>query len=144
MDISNLNIFDSYEEYLVYDALERNSKNAGAKFESKHMLKGVSYVPDLYAPNGIPSLNIKGETLIEVKSTLSYSSMQNIRATYSRVKDNFNFVVVYFHLRLSSVPKVIDDAGRIYFLSYQELKGKRKDKEGAKGAYYLKTSQKVD
>lgn len=144
MDISNLNIFDSYEEYLVYDALERNSKNADAKFESKHMLKGVSYVPDLYAPNGIPSLNIKGETLIQVKSTLSYSSMQNIRAAYSRVKDNFNFVVVYFHLRLSSVPKDIDDAGRIYFLSYQELKGKRKDKEGAKGAYYLKTSQKVD
>lgn len=38
MDISNLNIFDSYEEFLVYDALERNSKNAGAKFESKHMV----------------------------------------------------------------------------------------------------------
>lgn len=144
MNISNLNIFDSYEEYLVYDALERNPKNADAKFESKHMLKDVSYVPDLYAPNGIPSLNIEGETLIEVKSTLSYSSMQNIRAAYSRVKDNFNFVVVYFQLRLSSVPKDIDDAGRIYFLSYQELKGKRKDKEGAKGAYYLKTSQKVD
>lgn len=144
MDISNLNIFDSYEEYLVYDALERNSKNADAKFESKHMLKGVSYVPDLYAPNGIPSLNIEGETLIEVKSTLSYSSMQNIRAAYSRVKDNFNFVVVYFQLRLSSVPKDIDDAGRIYFLSYDKLKGKRKDNEGAKDAYYLKASQKQD
>ena len=144
MNISNLTIFDSYEEYLVYGALERNPKNADAKFESKHMLKDVSYVPDLYAPNGIPSLNIEGETLIEVKSTLSYSSMQNIRAAYSRVKDKFNFVVIYFQLRLSSVPKDIDDTGRIYFLSYEKLKGKRKDKEGAKGAYYLKTSQKVD
>lgn len=143
MDISDLNIFDSYEVYLVYDALESDSKNAHAKFESKHILKDVSYVPDLYAPNGIPSLDIAGETLIEVKNMLSYSSMQSIKAAYQQIKNKYNFVVVYFRSRLSSVLQD-DDTGNIKFLSFQELKGKKKDKQGAKDAYYLKASQKQD
>lgn len=143
MDISDLNIFDSYEEYLVYDALEGNSKNAYAKFESKHILKDVSYRPDLYAPQGIPSLDIAGKTLIEVKNMLSYSSMQSIKAAYQQIKNDYNFVVVYFRSRLSSV-HLDDNTGNIKFLSFQELKGKKKDKQGAKDAYYLKVSQKQD
>lgn len=140
---SDLNIFDSYEEYLVYDALVNNTKNADAKFESKYVLESISYRPDLYAPQGIPSLGISGKTLIEVKNVLSYSSMQSIKAAYSQIKREYNFVVVYFHSRLTPARQE-DYVSDVMFLSFQSIKGKKKDKQGEKESYYLKASKKQD
>lgn len=76
-------LFDGYEEYLVYETLKSSKKNAGIEILSRHRLDGISYIPDLYAADGIPSLGIVGPTVIEVKKMLSYASMKNIVSAIS-------------------------------------------------------------
>lgn len=137
-------VFDGYEEYLVYETLKSSKKNADIDILSKHRLDGISYVPDLYAPKGIPSLGIKEPTVIEVKKMLSYASMQNIVSAYRHVEGKFKFVVVYFQSRMFDISYENQTDG-IRYLSFQDLKGNKKnDTQGAKEAYYLKASRKQD
>ena len=137
-------LFDGYEEYLVYETLKSSKKNAGIEFLSRHRLDGISYVPDLYAADGIPSLGIVGPTVIEVKKMLSYASMKNIVSAYRHIEGKFKLVVVYFQSRMFDISYENQTDG-IRFLSFQDLKGNKKnDTQGAKEAYYLKASQKQD
>ena len=63
----------SYDEFCVYEALSKNPKNAKVPFKGLVMVDGFAWPPDIYAPEGIPSLGITGETVIEVKKNLSYA-----------------------------------------------------------------------
>lgn len=147
MKNSDVQFNESYEVHLVYKILSKNKENKSVAIERQPKMADFFNRPDLYAPNGIPSLKIEGKTLIEVKNTLSYASLQNIRVAFNLHKDTYNFVVVYFKSRLSPVPKDINDTEHICkFLSYEEIiKGKKVEKgQAAKDFYYLGLSKTKD
>lgn len=143
IELSDADFFSKYEDYLVSEVLKKCKENAKVKFNSLG-LDNLPYVPDLYAPDGIPSLHMEGPTIIEVKVNLSFSSLKSIGYRFGLYKEKYNVLVVYFGSNLTAIPKDIEGDGHVCkYISYQELKGQKKDAE-AKDKYYLKLSQKKD
>lgn len=143
MKISDTDFFTKYENYLVYEVLKKCKENAKAEFRSR-LSDNLPYIPDVFAPDGIPSLNIDGPTLIEVKVRLSYSSIKSIDYFLGQCMDKYNVLVVYFNASLTSIPKEITKDGHVLkYISYQKLKGQKKDAE-AKDKYYLNLAKKKD
>lgn len=143
IELSDADFFSKYEDYLVSEVLKKCKENAKVKFSSL-LFDKLPYEPDLYAPDGIPSLHMKGPTMIEVKVNLSFSSLKSIGYRFGLYKEKYNVLVVYFGSNLTAIPKDIEGDGHVCkYISYQELKGQKKDAE-AKDKYYLKLSQKKD
>lgn len=108
------------------------------------LLDGLSFQPDIYAPNGLPSLNLEGKTLVDVKRQLSFASLKSIKYLFEKCKNEYNLLVVYFRLNLTSVPDIIEFKGHVCkFIAYEDLKGKKKTAE-AREKYYLNRGQKKD
>ena len=108
------------------------------------LLDGLSFQPDIYAPNGLPSLNLEGKTLVDVKRQLSFASLKSIKYLFEKCKNEYNLLVVYFRLNLTSVPDIIEYKGHVCkFIAYEDLKGKKKTAE-AREKYYLNRGQKKD
>ena len=61
---------------------------------------------DLYAPDGIPALNLSGKTLVEVKGNLSYSTTKQIDAYYETNGMEYNVLVVYFKNTVTIYPTI--------------------------------------
>lgn len=57
IELSDADFFSKYENYLVSEVLKKCKENAKVKFSSLE-LDNLPYVPDLYAPDGIPSLHM--------------------------------------------------------------------------------------
>lgn len=133
----------SYEEYCVFDLL--NSKGItihGHTFRDNEMPDF-----DLYAPEGIPALNLSGKTLVEVKGNLSYSTTKQIDAYYETNGMEYNVLVVYFKSTVTIYPTIeINNQGKaILFVSYKDLKAKFKKKtDKKKDAYYADRAKKGD
>lgn len=133
----------SYEEYCVFDLL--NSKGItihGHTFRDNEMPDF-----DLYAPDGIPALNLNGKTLVEVKGNLSYSTTKQIDAYYETNGMEYNVLVVYFKSTVTIYPTIeINNQGKaILFVSYKDLKAKFKKKtDKKKDAYYADRAKKGD
>lgn len=133
----------SYEEYCVFDLL--NSKGItihGHTFRDNEMPDF-----DLYAPDGIPALNLSGKTLVEVKGNLSYSTTKQIDAYYETNGMEYNVLVVYFKSTVTIYPTIeINNQGKaILFVSYKDLKAKFKKKtDKKKDAYYADRAKKGD
>lgn len=143
IELSDADFFSKYEDYLVWDALNKCKENVKVEFRSR-LSDDLPYVPDIFAPDGIPSLNIEGPTLIEVKVRLSYSSLKSIDYFLGECMDSYNVLVVYFNASLTSIPKDITREGHIFkYVSYQVLKGTRKNSE-TKDKYYLNLAKKKD
>lgn len=143
IEIFDADFFSKYEDYLVYEVLKKCKENAKVEFRSR-LSDDLPYVPDIFAPDGIPSLNIEGPTLIEVKVRLSYSSIKSTDYFLGQCMNEYNVLVVYFSSSLNSTPKEITKEGHVFkYVSYQVLKGTRKNPE-AKVKYYLNLAKKKD
>ena len=121
-DLSKL----SYEEFCVYEALTKKSKNTEDHFKIDEIVPGFTWPPDIYAPEGIPSLGITGKTVIEVKKNLSYAILNRFQNYIEAHIGNYNIVVVYFSTTLSSVPKPSKRNGKqVMYVSFKDLQGRR-------------------
>lgn len=117
----------SYESFCVYELLVKDSKNANVEFRSMDDVDGFVIPPDLYAPNGIPSLDIEGKTVVEIKRSLSYSALNDLKSFCDEHTNTYNVVVVYITSSLSSIPKrEIQNDHSVLFVSLSELKGNKK------------------
>ena len=133
-----------YESYLVQEVLKKCKENDNVELSCMPLLDGLSFQPDIYAPNGLPSLNLEGKTLVDVKRQLSFASLKSIKYLFEKCKNEYNLLVVYFRLNLTSVPDIIEYKGHVCkFIAYEDLKGKKKTAE-AREKYYLNRGQKKD
>lgn len=133
----------SYEAFCVYELLYNDPKNVNAKFLGSEIVNGFAYPPDVYAPNGIPSMDIKGETVIEIKKNLSFSALNDLGSYIETHSQNYNILIVYFHSTLSSEPEQVEVNGHIVkYIQYSKLKGNKKTKEQDK--FYSDRIKKTD
>ena len=133
-----------YESHLVQEVLKKCKEKDYVELSCMPLLDGLSFRPDIYAPNGLPSLMLEGKTLVEVKRQLSFASLKSIEYLFEKCKNEYNLLVVYFRLNLTSVPDIIEYKGHVFkFVAYEELKGKKKTAE-AREKYYLNRGQKKD
>ena len=127
----------SYEEYCVYELIKEKEKGInlyGPDFSTKY-----SFVFDLYAPNGIPSLGLKGKTIIEVKRYLSFATIAETTSYYEENGSTYNILVVFFKSSVSNCPPTkINDQGKSFvYMSYNQLKEiYKKRTEKGKNDYY--------
>lgn len=119
-----------FEEDLVYYLLSNNAKNSSTKFERGYEIPSSTQRPrvaELYTEEGIPSLDIKGQTIIEVKHNLSFSSLSVLTNFVETRLANYNLVVVYFNSTLSEVPDIkASKNNTIKFIHISELFPKRR------------------
>ena len=135
----------TYEEFCVYEALSKNSKNTKVPFKSDVMVDGFAWPPDIYAPEGIPSLEIAGETVIEVKNNLSYAILNRFQNYIETHIGNYNIVVVYFNKTLSSVPEPFERNGKkVMYVSFTELLGGRNITTKSEEKFYSEKVKKTD
>lgn len=133
-----------YESYLVQEVLKKYKEKDDVELSCMPLLDGLSFQPDFYAPEGLPSLNLEGKTLVEVKQQLTFASLKSIKYLFEKCKNEYNLLVVYFRLNLTSVPDSIEYKGHVCkFIAYEDLKGKKKTAE-AREKYYLNRGQKKD
>lgn len=119
----------SYESFCVYEVLSKDPKNANASFKGMESVDGFAYPPDIYAPEGIPSMEIVGKTVIEVKKNLSFSAFNEFKPYIDTHIGQYNIVVVYFRSTLSSEPEQSSVGGKtLKYISFNELKGKKSTK----------------
>ena len=135
----------SYDEFCVYEALSKNPKNSKVPFMGEEMVDGFACPPDLYAPEGIPSLGITDETVIEVKKNLSYAILNRFHYYIETHIRNYNIVVVYFSTTLSSVPKPsVRNGKKVMYVSYNELLGGRKVSTNREEKFYSEKVKETD
>lgn len=126
--VDSLDMF-SYESFCVYEVLSKDPKNAKASFKGMESVDGFAYPPDIYAPEGIPSMEIVGKTVIEVKKNLSFSAFNEFKPYIDTHIGQYNIVVVYFRSTLSSEPEQSSVGGKtLKYISFNELKGKKSTK----------------
>ena len=136
--------FYSYEEYCVSEVLKDLTKDGDVK--NDYMPSGFLLPPDLYVPNGVPALGMTGETVVEVKKHLSYSSVKNMASYYETHGEFYNVLVVYFESGVTKL-KVKDDSQKnpLRYISYKDLKSLRKNKKAVKNSkQYYKDKAKRD
>lgn len=132
--------FYTYEAYKVAELLIGiDNINISAKFHEDR----CPFQTDLYTPDGIPSLMLKGPTAIEVKKTLSYATVQEMRTLYEKYGDSYNIVVVYFESTITNLPdKSLDLDKTLIYISFDSLNKKKKTIKKAEG--YLAKKAKKD
>ena len=127
----------SYEEFCVAELLKEQNK--GIDIESPFFVKGFALPPDLYSKDGIPSMELKGETVIEVKKNLSYAIVKETEVLYNTHGAYYNVVVVFFESSLPSTPLSENKLGkRLIYISFDELKGKKRLQKKEKAFYAAK------
>lgn len=135
----------SYEEFCVYKALSKNPKNAKVSFKAKAMDDGFAWLPDISAPEGIPSLGIADKTVIDVKNNLSYAILNKFQNYIETHIGHYNIVVVYFSTTLSSVPEPSEKNGKkVMYVSFAELQGNRKITMKPEEKFYSEKVKKTD
>lgn len=119
----------SYDEYRVCELLKSDVKNKGVSISSEWSVPGFAYPPDLYAPDGIPSLELTGKTVIEVKKHLSYATVKEVEALFATQGEHYNVLVVFFNRSVASEPQTINNGKHILrYVQYRLLKGSKKEK----------------
>ena len=114
MDRHSIGEIYTYDEFRVYELLKNDVKNKAVTIVPECGDFGSSYRPDLYAPDGIPSLGLKSKTVIEIKRNLSYASIRNM---------------VYFEKSVTEAPRDFKKGrNKLSFVWYEDLKGKKKEK----------------
>lgn len=102
--------FYTYETFCVAKLLLKDNVNVRGMAD----VEGLAFTPDLYALDGIPSLGLEGPTVIEVKKTLSYSTVNEMETLYETYGANFNIVVVYWDSTISNIPKENNSKGKLF------------------------------
>lgn len=132
LNIDKVSFFD-FETYKVYNTLKK--LNGSIELYGMKDIDGFDYPVDIYAPNGIPTLNVNGETIIEVKHTLTYSSLKNTEFIFQTHK--YNLLVVYFKKTISVTDDKCKDGRFLKFIDYKSLHNRSK-KESAESFYFDK------
>lgn len=142
--IENFEMF-SYEAFCVYELLAKDPKNATAVFHGTESLQGFALPPDLYAPNGVPSLDIKGETVFEIKKNLSYSTLNDLQSYIDAHVALYNIVVVYYRSSLSRTPdNTVIDGKTVVYISIKDLKGSKRRMPKQSDEFYSDKVKKID
>lgn len=141
-DIIDFEIFD-YESFCVYEALNKDKRNKNIKLKRYADIPGMLLSPDLYAPDGIPSLGLTGETLIEIKKYISFATSNELEAYFDSLGSHYNILVVYF--KDSEIIPSFEKDGYKKFLckSISEFKGQKKIVNDPE-RYYSDKAKKTD
>lgn len=133
----------TYEQYLVAEILRRSNK--GYEISSRWEVDGFVYPPDLYAPDGIPSLGLDGKTIIEVKSSLSFAMLKEVDVLYKTYGGHYNILVVFWSKTVSKIPKDKSELGKsLKFLSFSDLrKGRSSSVKSEKSFYAAKNKRRT-
>lgn len=116
--------FFTYEAFCVAELL---AERDNITIKGMADVKGFAYPPDLYAPDGIPSLELDGPTVIDVKKTLSYSTVNGMTDMYEKHGANYNIVVVYYESTVSNIPKEAQTQGKkLLYISFESLNNTRR------------------
>ena len=116
--------FYTYEAFCVAELLTAKDN---ISIKGMADVKGFVYPPDLFAPDGIPSLELTGPTVIETKKTLSYATVKEMDAMYETHGANYNIVVVFFDSTITNVPKENRDLGKsLVYISFDSLNNTRR------------------
>lgn len=135
----------SYEEFCVYEALSKNPKNTKVSFKGDVEVDGFAWPPDIYAPEGIPSLGITGKTVIEVKKNLSYAILNNFNDYIETHIRNYNIVIVYFSTTLSSVPEASErDGKKVMYVPFINLRNAKKKTTKPEDRLFSERNKKTD
>lgn len=119
----------SYNEYRVCELLKSDAKNKGVTISSVWDVPGFAYPPDLYAPAGIPSLELRGKTVVEVKKYLSFATVKEIEALFAAHGEQYNVLVVFFNKSVATEPKEVKNGKHVLrYVQYKELKGRKSEK----------------
>ncbi len=132
----------TYEEYCVFELIK--GKDKGISLSGHKMGQERPFPYDLYAPDGIPSLAIRGKTAIYVKQYLSYATINETDSYFKSYGDKYNLLVVYFKSSVSNLPisKPNEYGKLICYLSYKELKDKyKKRSDTGKSDYYAQRTK---
>lgn len=120
--MSNQRYFNELDlQRLILNALKE--QNVGINFYEDAIISNMPIRPDIYAPDGIPSLGIMGATIIEIKRFLSYSNIDGINAYYDAYGKIFNILVVYYETNLTAFDNVEIPQGykQLIFKPYSDL-----------------------
>lgn len=133
--------FYSYETFCVAELLQQKDR---ISFKGMPEIEGFSYSPDLYSETGIPSLKLKSPTIIEIKKTLSYATVQEMQALFERYGSKYNIVVVYFDSTITNIPK--DDehnsqGKRLLYISFENLNNTKRSVKKQK-AFFAKKAER--
>ena len=134
----------SYEEYQVKTVLEKLVSDEENLCHEE--VEGFLLPPDFYVRNGIPQLKLDGKTVVEVKKTLSISSLKAIESLFDTQSQNgYNLLVVYFNLSLSNKPDGKTSNGKKLLLySFDELKRIAKVRIKSEEDYYIDKGKNLD
>ena len=82
-----------FSEHQFYNFLSHYcDKNEQVILEPRNMeftSDSIRYYPDIYLPSGCKALNLKSKTLIEVKSRLTFDTIQWLRVFSDTFRDTF-------------------------------------------------------
>ena len=128
----------SYEEYKVYELFRNKYKES--EIHSQFLPEGVKYPVDLFLPNGMPSLNLDGATIIEIKRYLSYATVKEMNALYLEYGDKYNILIIFFNKSVTHIPDEDETRGKVLkFVSFAELSGNKTRSRRPKNFYDEKT-----
>lgn len=116
--------FFTYEAFCVAELL---AERDGITIKGMADVKDFAYLPDLYAPDGIPSLELEGPTLIDVKKMLSYSTVNGMTNMYEKHGADYNIVVVFYDSTISNIPPKNQKRGKtLLYISFESLNNTRR------------------
>lgn len=116
--------FYTYEAFCVAELL---SAKDNITIKGMTDVDGFVIPPDLYAPDGVPSLELVGKTVIEVKKTLSYATVKEMAAMYETHGAKYNIVVVYFESTITNIPAESREQGKqLIYISFSNLNNTRR------------------
>ena len=132
--------FYTYEAFCVAELLTAKDN---VSIKGRANVEDFTFPPDLYAPDGIPSIGMDGPTVINVKKTLSYSTVKEMTTMYETHGAKYNIVVVYFDSTVSNIPDESRDQGKaLIYISFDTLNKTRRSVK--KPQAYLAEKAKKD
>ncbi|MBO5225318.1 MAG: hypothetical protein J6B46_02745 [Parabacteroides sp.] len=135
INIDEVDFFD-FTTYKVYSTLKKD--NPDIVLNGMKDVEGFDTPVDIYAPNGIKTQNIEGETVIEVKKNITYSSLKNIEFMFKNHK--CNILVIYFNKTVSSVNDIIETDKCLKYIDFHDLKSKS-NKKSEDNFYFAKQNK---
>lgn len=140
LSLENVGIY-SFEIFCVAELLREKDH---ITFEGSANVDGFPFSPDLYSEIGIPSLELEGPTIIEIKKTLSYATVQEVQALYDMHRYKYNIVVIYFDSTVTNIPKDTEQnthEKKLLYISFDTLNNKKRSVKKQK-AFFAKRAER--
>lgn len=134
----------TYQEYQVQTVLEKLSPDETNLRPVE--LDGFAFPPDFYLAKGIVELGLEGPTVVEIKSTLSFSALKSFETYFvTQSQNGYNLLVVFFEKTLSKVPnlKICNDR-KMLFVPFSELKRISKARIKTEEEFYYDNTRNKD